>query len=68
MEKDDLKLTIWKTKIMASSSITLWQIDSEQVEIVTVNFIFLGPQITQTVIAAMKWKYTFSFEEKLWQT
>ena len=39
---------------MASSSITLWQIDSEQVEIVTVNFIFLGPQITQTVIAAMK--------------
>ena len=44
-EKADLKLSIQKTKIMASSSITLWQIDREQVETVT-DFIFLGSKIT----------------------
>ena len=40
-EKVDLKLSIQKTKIMASSPITSWQIDGETVEIVT-DFIFLG--------------------------
>ena len=44
-EKADLNLTIKKTKIMASSSITLWQIDGEKVETVT-DFIFLGSKIT----------------------
>ena len=44
-EKADLKLTIQKTKIMAFSSITLWQIDGEKVETVT-DFIFLGAKIT----------------------
>ena len=40
-EKGGLKLNIQKTKIMASSPITLWQIDRETMETVT-NFIFLG--------------------------
>jgi hypothetical protein len=44
-EKADLKLNIQKTKIMASSPITFWQIDGEAMETVT-DFIFLGPQIT----------------------
>ena len=40
-EKAGLKLSIHKTKIMASSPITSWQIDGE-----TMNFIFLGSKIT----------------------
>ena len=44
-EKADLKLNIQKTKIMASSSITPWQIDEETMETVT-DFIFLGSKIT----------------------
>ena len=44
-EKAGLKLNIWKTKIMASSPITSWQIDEEIMETVT-DFIFLGSKIT----------------------
>ena len=44
-EKVGLKLNIQKTKIMASSPITSWQIDEETVETV-VDFIFLGSKIT----------------------
>ena len=44
-EKVGLKLNIQKTKIMASGSITSWQIDGEKVEEVT-DFIFLGSKIT----------------------
>ena len=44
-EKVGLKHNIQKTKIMASSPITSWQIDGETVEIVT-DFIFLGSRIT----------------------
>ena len=44
-EKVGLKLNIQKTKIMASSPITSWQIDGETMEIVT-DFIFLGSRIT----------------------
>ena len=44
-EKADLKLNIQKTKIMASSPITSWQIDGETVETVA-DFIFLGSKIT----------------------
>ena len=44
-EKAGLKLSIWKTKIMASGPITLWQIDDETMETVT-DFIFLGSKIT----------------------
>ena len=44
-EKVDLKLNIQKTKIMASSPITSWEIDGETVETVS-DFIFLGSKIT----------------------
>ena len=62
-EKVGLKLNIQKTKIMASGSITSWEIDWETVETVS-DFIFLGSQIT----AAMKLKDTYSLEGKLWPT
>ena len=62
-EKVGLKLNIQKTKIMASSPITLWQIDGETMETVT-EFIVLGSKIT----AAIKLKNDYSFEEKLWLT
>ena len=44
-EKAGLKLNIQKTKIMASSPITSWQIDGETMETVR-DFIFLGSRIT----------------------
>ena len=44
-EKTDLKLNIRKTKIIASSPITSWQIDGEAMKTVT-NFVFLGCKIT----------------------
>ena len=44
-EKVGLKLNIQKTKIMASSPITSWQIDGETMETLT-DFIFLGSKIT----------------------
>ena len=44
-EKAGVKLNIQKTKIMASSPITPWQIDGKKMEIVT-DFIFLGSRIT----------------------
>ena len=47
-EKAGLKLSIQKTKIMASSPITLWQIDGETMETVT-DFIFLGSKVTADV-------------------
>ena len=43
--KNGLKLNIWKTKIMASSLITSWQMDGERVETV-IDFIFLDSKIT----------------------
>ena len=52
-EKVGLKFNIQKSKIMASSPITSWQIDGETVETVA-DFIFLGCKILQMVIAAMK--------------
>ena len=45
-EKVGLKVNIQKTKIMASGSITSWQIDGETMETV-VDFIFLGSKITE---------------------
>jgi len=44
-EKSGLKLNIQKTKVMASGSITSWQIDGETMETVT-DFLFLGSKIT----------------------
>ena len=61
-EKTDLKLNIQKTKIMASGSITSWQIDGETMETVT-EFIFLGSKITSDVTVAMKLKDTCSLEK-----
>ena len=66
-EKVGLKLKIQKTKIMASSPITSWQMDGETVETVS-DFIFLGSKITADVIAAMKLKDAYSLEGKLWPT
>ena len=69
-EKVGLKLSIQKTKIMASSPITSWQIDGETVETVT-DFIWWGvgaPKSLQMVTAAMKLKDACSLEEKLWPT
>ena len=66
-EKVGLKLNIQKTKIMASSPITSWQIDGETMETVT-DFILGGSKIMQMVTAAMKLKDACSLEEKLWPT
>ena len=66
-EKVGLKLNIQKTKITASSPITPWQIDGETVETVA-DFIFWASKSLQMVIAAMKWKDTYSLEGKLWPT
>ena len=64
-EKAGLKLNIQKTKIMASSPITSWQIDGEIVETVA-DFIFLGSKITADMVtAAMKLKDAYSLEGKL---
>ena len=62
-EKVGLKLNIQKTKIMASSPITSWQLDGETVEEVT-DFILGAPKSLQMVIAAMKLKDTYSLEGK----
>ena len=64
MKKTGLKLNIQKTKIMASSPITLWQTDEKKMKIVT-DFIFLGSKSLQTVTAAMKLKDTCSLKGKL---
>ena len=63
-EKVGLKLNIQKTKIMASSPITSWQIDGETVETVS-DFFFGAPKSLQIATAAMKLKDAYSLEEKL---
>ena len=63
-EKVGLKLNIQKTKTMASSPITSWEIDGETMETVA-NFIFLGSKSLQMVTAAMKLKDACSLKEKL---
>ena len=63
-EKVGLKLSIQKTKIMASGPITSWEIDGETVETVS-DFIFLGSKSLQMVTAAMKLKDAYSLEGKL---
>ena len=62
-EKNWLKNTE-KTKIMASSPITSWQIVGETVETVT-DFIFFAPKSLQMVTAAMKLKDSCFLKEKL---
>ena len=63
-EKVGLELNIQKTKIMAFSPITSWEIDGETVETVS-DFILGAPKSLQMVTAAMKLKDAYSLEEKL---
>ena len=63
-EKSGLKLSIQKTKIMAPSPITSWQVDGETMETVG-DFISWVPKSLQMVTAAMKLKNACSLEEKL---
>ena len=63
-ENVGLKLNIQKTKIMASGSITSWEIDGETVETMT-DFILGAPKSLQMVSAAMKLKDAYSLEGKL---
>ena len=63
-EKVGLKLTIQKTKIMASGPITASEIDGETVETVS-DFILGAPKSLQMVTAAMKLKNAYSWEGKL---
>ena len=63
-EKVGLKLNIQKTKIMAPSPITSWQIDGETLETVT-NFIWGAPKSLQMVTVAIKLKDACSLEENL---
>ena len=63
-EKVALKLKIQKTKIMASSSITSWQIDGKQWKQCQTLSLW-APKSLQTVTAAMKLKDAYSLEEKL---
>ena len=60
-EKSGLKLNIKKTKIVASSPITLWQIDGKTLEIVT-DFIFLAQKSLEMMTATMKLKEACSLE------
>ena len=62
--KVGLKLSIQKTKIMASSPVTSWQIDGETMETVT-DYILGAPKSLQMVTAAKKLKDAYSFKEKL---
>ena len=63
-ENFGLKLNIQKTKFMASSPITSWQIEGEAAETVT-YYIFGGSKSLQMVTAAMKLKDAYSLEGKL---
>ena len=63
--KVGLKLNIEKTKVIASSSITSWQIDGETMETVTNFLFFRAPKSLQMVTAAMKLKDICSLEEQL---
>ena len=63
-EKVGLKLNIQKTKIMASSPITLWLMDGETMKTAR-DFIFGAAKSLQMVTAAMKLKDNCSLEEKL---
>ena len=63
-EKIGLKLNIQKTKIMACSPITSWEIDGQTLETVT-DFILGAPKSLQMVTTTMKLKDTCSLEGKL---
>ena len=67
-EKGGLKLNTQKTKVMASSPITSWQIDRETMNTETFFWGEGAPKSLQTVTAAVKLKHACSLEEKLWPT
>jgi len=64
-KKVGLKFNIQKTKIMASSLITSWQIDGETMETVRDFIFFWSAKSLWMVTAAMKLKDGYSLEEKL---
>ena len=64
-EKVGLKLNIQKTKIMASSPISSWQIDGETMEMVR-DFYFFGSKITADGDCSHEIKDACSLEEKVW--
>ena len=66
-EKVGLELNIEKTKIMASSPITSWQIDEETMEVVR-NFIFWGSKITADVDCSHEIKRCLLLGRKAWWT
>ena len=66
-EKVGLRINIQKTKIMASSPITSWEIDGETVETVA-DFILASLNSLQMVVAAMKLRDAYSLEGKLQPT
>ena len=66
-ERAGLKLSIKKTKIVASSHITSWQIEGEKVEAVT-DFLSLGSKIIADMTAGKKLKDACYLEGKLRQT
>ena len=66
-KKAVLKLSIQKTKIMASGPITSWQIEGETVETVS-DFILLGSRITADGDCSHEIKRYLLLEEKLWPT
>ena len=66
-EKAGLKLSIQKTKFMASGPITSSQIDEEKVETIT-DFIFLGSRITVDSDCSHEIKRHLLLEKKLWWT
>ena len=64
-EKAGLKLSIQKTKIMASSPITSWQIDGETMKIDNSDRLFSwAPKSLQMVTAAMRLEDAYPLEEK----
>ena len=63
-EKVGLKLTIQKTKIMASGPITSWEIDGETVETVS-DFLFWGSKITADGDCSHEINFSYSLEAKL---
>ena len=65
-ERPGLKLNIEKTKIMASSPITAWQIEGKQVGVVT-DFLFLALKSLRMLITAMKPEDSCFLAGKLWQ-
>ena len=66
-KKAGLKLNIQKSKIMASSPITSWQIEGEKWKQWQILF-SQAPKSLQMVTAAMKSKDAYSLEGKLWPT